>query len=328
VRTRQYVIRKIVQAFLTLVAILVFNFFLFRVWSPGDPITFLTRGQGANISPEERQALIAEYGLDEPVFGQFVEYMKDTFSGDLGLSSFYQGEPVMDVFLRFLPPTLLLVGISTALSMAFGLWMGIRSGWRRGSRFDRFSMFFSLILYSMPEFWLGMLLLLLFSSQLGWFPVGGRVSTDVSSLSTWEYIVDVAEHLFLPVLTLTLGYLGEFYLVMRSSLLDVLGEDYIKTARAKGLLDRLVLNRHAVRNALLPTVTLIALSFGYVIGGAITVEVVFSYQGLGLLTYTAIVSKDYWLLQGLFLFFSAAVIVFNLASDLVYAYLDPRVREA
>jgi peptide/nickel transport system permease protein len=328
VGTRQYVVRKVVQAFLTLVAILVFNFFLFRVWSPGDPVTFLTRSQGAQLSLEERQELIAEYGLDKPVAGQFLEYMRDTFVGKLGVSSFYQGEPVLSVFLRFLTPTLLLVGISTAFSMAIGLWMGIRSGWRRGSLFDRSSMFFSLILYSMPEFWLGMLLLLLFSTALGWFPVGGRVSTSVSSLDTWGYVIDVAEHLFLPALTLTLGYLGEFYLVMRSSLLDVLGEDYIKTARAKGLLERNVLNRHAVRNALLPTVTLIALSFGYVIGGAITVEVVFSYQGLGLLTYTAIVSKDYWLLQGLFLFFSVAVIVFNLASDLVYAYLDPRVREA
>ncbi len=326
--TRQYVVRKVVQAVLTLVAILIFNFFLFRVWSPGDPISFLTRGQGANISLEERRALIREYGLDKPVFGQFTEYVKDTFTGNLGVSSFFQGEPVKDIFLRFLPPTLLLVGISTALSMAIGLWMGIRSGWRRGSGFDRFSMFFSLILYSMPEFWLGMLLLLLFSTALGWFPVGGRVSTDVSSLGTMDFLIDVAEHLFLPVLTLTLGYLGEFYLVMRSSLLDVLGEDYIKTARAKGLLERNVLNRHAVRNAMLPTVTLVALSFGYVIGGAITVEVVFSYQGLGLLTYTAISAQDYWLLQGLFLFFSAAVIVFNLVSDLVYAYLDPRVREA
>ena len=326
--TRQYVIRKIVQAVLTLLAILIFNFFLFRVWSPGDPISFLTRGQGANITQEERNELIHEYGLDKPVFGQFTEYLKDTFLGRLGVSSFYQGESVMSVFWRFLPPTLLLVGISTALSMAIGIWMGIRSGWRRGSSFDRFSMFFSLILYSMPEFWLGMLLLLLFSTALGWFPVGGRVSTSVSSLDTWGYIRDVAEHLFLPVLTLTLGYLGEFYLLMRSSLLDVLGEDYITTARAKGVLERNVLNRHAVRNALLPTVTLIALSFGYVIGGAITVEVVFSYQGLGLLTYTAITGKDYWLLQGLFLFFSLAVIGFNLVSDLVYAYLDPRVREA
>jgi peptide/nickel transport system permease protein len=328
VGTRQYVIRKIVQAFVTLLAILIFNFFLFRVWSPGDPVSFLTRGQGFNLSLEERAAVIKEYGLDKSTWGQLTEYMKDTFTGKLGVSSFYQGESVMAIFFRFLTPTLLLVGISTMISMVVGIWMGIRSGWRRGSKFDRGSMFFSLILYSMPEFWLGMLLLLLFSTALGWFPVGGRVSTSVSSMGTLEYITDVAEHLFLPVLTLALGYLGEFYLLMRSSLLDVLGEDYITTARAKGVLERNVLNRHAVRNALLPTVTLIALSFGYVIGGAITVEVVFSYQGLGLLTYTAIVAKDYWLLQGLFLFFSVAVIAFNLVSDLVYAYLDPRVREA
>jgi peptide/nickel transport system permease protein len=173
-----------------------------------------------------------------------------------------------------------------------------------------------------------MLLLMLFSGVLHWFPTGGRISTDASELSTVGYWADVARHLFLPFLTLTLAYLGEFYLVMRSSLLDVLGEDYITTARAKGVAERLVLNRHAVRNALLPTVTLVALSFGYVIGGAITVEVVFSYQGVGLLTYSSILGKDYWVLQALFLFFSIAVIVFNLASDLVYAYLDPRVRNA
>lgn len=326
--TRRYVLRKVLQAFVTLIAILIFNFFLFRVWSPGDPVSFLTRGQGANISPEERLALIQEYGLDKSTTAQFVEYMKDTLSLKLGASSYYQGEPVIDVFLRSLWPTLLLVGLSTLFSMIIGIWMGIRSGWRRGSAFDRTSMIGSLVLYSMPEFWLGMLLLLLFSSALGWFPVGGRISTNASELSGVGYVLDVANHLFLPVLTLTLAYLGEFYLVMRSSLLDVLGEDYITTARAKGVPERRVLNHHAVRNALLPTVTLVALSFGYVIGGAITVEVVFSYQGLGLLTYTAILAKDYWLLQGLFLFFTLAVIVFNLISDFAYAYLDPRVREA
>jgi len=320
VGTRQYVLKKVSQAVITLIAILIFNFFLFRVWSPGDPVSFLTRGQGANISEQERQALIQEYGLDKSTWGQFTEYMKDTLTLKLGVSSFYQGETVMSVFMRFLWPTLLLVGTSTIFSMLIGIWMGIRSGWRRGSAFDRTSMIGSLVLYSMPEFWLGMLLLLLFSTSLGWFPVGGRISTNVSELS--------GNHLFLPALTLTLGYLGQYYLVMRSSLLDVLGEDYITTARAKGVIERRVLNRHAVRNALLPTVTLIALSFGYVIGGAITVEVVFSYQGLGLLTYTAILAKDYWLLQGLFLFFTLAVIAFNLASDFAYAYLDPRVREA
>jgi peptide/nickel transport system permease protein len=328
VGTRQYVLKKLVQAFVTLVAILIFNFFLFRVWSPGDPVSFLTRGQGANITAQERQELIHEYGLDKSTWGQFTEYMKDTVSGKLGASSFFQGEPVLSVFLRFLRPTLLLVGLSTIFSMVLGIWMGIRSGWRRGSAFDRSSMITSLVLYSMPEFWLGMLLLLFFSTTLNWFPVGGRISTNVSELGTLEYLLDVANHLFLPVLTLTLAYVGEFYLVMRSSLLDVLGEDFITTARAKGVPERHVLNRHAVRNALLPTVTLVALSFGYVIGGVITVEVVFSYQGLGLLTYTAILGKDYWLLQGLFLFFTVSVIVFNLISDLVYAYLDPRVREA
>jgi peptide/nickel transport system permease protein len=328
VKARRYVLKKVVQAFVTLVAIIVFNFFLFRVWSPGDPVSFLTRGQGANITLEERRALIHEYGLDRSTWGQFTEYMKDTFTGKLGASSFYQGEPVLNVFLRFLTPTLLLVGVSTLISMIVGIWMGIRSGWQRGSGFDRFSMISSLVLYSMPEFWLGMLLLLLFSTTLGWFPVGGRISTNVSELGTFGYLLDVANHLFLPALTLALGYLGQYYLVMRSSLLDVLGEDYITTARAKGVPERFVLNRHAVRNALLPTITLIALDFGYVIGGAITVEVVFSYQGLGLLTYTAIVGKDYWLLQGLFLFFTAVVIAFNLVADLVYAYLDPRVREA
>jgi peptide/nickel transport system permease protein len=328
VGTRRYVLKKLVQAFITFLAIMIFNFFLFRVWSPGDPVSFLTRGQGANISQEERQALIEEYGLDKSTWGQFAEYMKDTLSLKLGASSYYQGEPVIDVFLRSLWPTLLLVGLSTLFSMIIGIWMGIRSGWRRGSTFDRASMIGSLVLYSMPEFWLGMLLLLLFSSALGWFPVGGRISTNASELSAIGYVMDVANHLFLPVLTLTLAYLGEFYLVMRSSLLDVLGEDYITTARAKGVPERRVLNHHAVRNALLPTVTLVALSFGYVIGGAITVEVVFSYQGLGLLTYTAILAKDYWLLQGLFLFFTLAVIVFNLIADFTYAYLDPRVREA
>jgi peptide/nickel transport system permease protein len=328
VKARRYVLKKVVQAFVTLVAIIIFNFFLFRVWSPGDPVSFLTRGQGANITLAERQALIAEYGLDRSTWGQFTEYMRDTFTGKLGASSFFQGEPVLDVFLRFLTPTLLLVGVSTVISMIVGIWMGIRSGWRRGSGFDRFSMISSLVLYSMPEFWLGMLLLLLFSTTLGWFPVGGRISTNVSELGTFGYLLDVANHLFLPALTLALGYLGQYYLVMRSSLLDVLGEEYITTARAKGVPERFVLNRHAVRNALLPTITLIALDFGYVIGGAITVEVVFSYQGLGLLTYTAIVGKDYWLLQGLFLFFTAVVIAFNLVADVVYAYLDPRVREA
>jgi peptide/nickel transport system permease protein len=205
--------------------------------------------------------------------------------------------------------------------------MGIYSGWRRGSAVDIGSMTTSLVFYSMPEFWLGIILLIVFATYLGLFPTGGLQSVT-GEFSGIGRVTDYINHLFLPALTLTLAYVGEYYLVMRSSLLDVLGEDYVTTARAKGLREKLVLRRHAVRNAMLPTVTIIAINFGFVIGGAITVETVFSYPGLGLLTFEALQAKDYPLLQGTFLFFSLAVIAANLVADLLYGYLDPRVREA
>jgi peptide/nickel transport system permease protein len=221
----------------------------------------------------------------------------------------------------------LLIGVSTAASIVIGIMVGIYGAWRRGSAFDVGSLGISLILYSMPEFWLGIMLLILFASTLGIFPTRGVV-TPGAELTGFDYIADVANHMFLPALTLTLAYIGEFALVMRSSLLDVMGEDYMQTAKAKGLRDRLVRTRHAVPNALLPTVTLIALNIGFIIGGAITVETVFSWPGLGLLSYDALTAPDYPLLQGLFLLFSGAVIVANLIADILYGYLDPRVRRA
>jgi peptide/nickel transport system permease protein len=187
------------------------------------------------------------------------------------------------------------------------------------------SMTGSLFLYSMPEFVLGILLLLLFTKYLHLFPSGGYKSVT-GNLSGGAYIADVVNHMFLPWLTLTLAYVGEYYLVMRSSLLDVLGEEYITLARAKGLREKFVLRRHAVRNALLPTVTLVALSFGFVLGGAITVELVFSYPGVGKLSLDALRKQDYPVLQGTFLFFSMAVLIANLIADIIYGYFDPRVR--
>jgi peptide/nickel transport system permease protein len=328
VGTRGYVLRKVVQALLTLVAVVVFNFFLFRIL-PADPVALLTRGAGAQLSPEEQAELRADYGLDQPLFpGQFLDFMGDTLRLDFGDSLILRpNESVVAVFVEAMWPTILLVGLSTVFSTIIGVVLGIYSGWRRGGKLDVSSMGVSLVLYSMPEFWLGMLLILLFSTTLGWFPASGHESVG-SDLTGLDRLADVLNHLFLPLLTLTLAYIGEFYLVMRSSLLDVLGEDYIQTARAKGVREKFVLRRHAVRNALLPTITLIALSFGFVLGGAITVEYVFGYQGLGLLTYNALSARDYPLLQGVFLFASAAVIVMNLVADLVYGYFDPRVREA
>jgi peptide/nickel transport system permease protein len=231
------------------------------------------------------------------------------------------------VFLRFLWPTVLLVGTATILMMVIGLYMGIRGGWSRGSRFDNGSMGASLLFYSMPDFWLAMMLLIVFSTTLGWFPSGGY-STPNADLTGMAHIVDVANHMFLPVVTLTIAYVGEYYLVMRSSLLDVMGEEYITTVRAKGIREGKVLWQHAVRNAMLPTISVIALSLGFVIGGAIVVEVVFSYPGLGLLTFQALDSQDFLMLQGLFLFFTLAILVSNLIADLLYSWFDPRVREA
>jgi peptide/nickel transport system permease protein len=328
VGSRRYVVKKFFQALLTLFFVLIFNFFLFRIL-PADPVKFLTRGAGLQIDAAEQQQLLRDFGLDKPVFpGQFLDYMGDTLRLDFGTSLTVQsGRPVLPIFFEFLWPTLLLVGVSTIFSVLIGVWMGIRAGWRRNGWFDRSSMGISLVLYSMPEFWLGMLLIIAFSVGLGWFPNAGRVTLG-ANYTGFAAVIDVLNHLFLPALTLTLAFLGEYYLVMRSSLLDVLGEDFIQTARAKGVRERMVLNRHAVRNALLPTISLVALSFGFVLGGAITVEVVFSYKGLGGLTYEALQSQDFPLLQAIFLFASATVIIMNMLADLAYGYFDPRVREA
>ena len=323
---RRYLLRKIAQALVTLAFILVFNFFLFRVM-PGDPVRILARSKGLELTVQQQQALISDLGLDKPLPEQFLVYVGDTLRGNLGISFSHPEEPVLGLFLEFLWPTVLLVGLSTILSTVFGLLMGIYSGWRRGGPLDMTSMGFGLVLYSMPEFWLGILLLIFFAVILGIFPTGGFESVT-GDLSGFGRITDVLNHMFLPCVTLTLAYLGEYYLLMRSSLLDVQGEDYVTTARAKGMMEKMVLWRHAVPNALLPTVTLVALNFGFVIGGAITVETVFSYPGLGLLTYDALQAKDYPLLQGMFLFFSLAVIVANLVADVLYGYLDARVREA
>jgi peptide/nickel transport system permease protein len=211
--------------------------------------------------------------------------------------------------------------VSTLLAAVIGVRIGIRAAWRRGSRYDRWATGSTLTLYAMPEFWLGMLLLVVLGAGLRLFPLGGVTSTRTDL----PLVLDVAWHLALPAATLTLAYLAEYALVMRSSLLDEIGEDYLTTARAKGLRDVEVRDRHAVPNALLPTVTLVFLNLGFVVSGAITVETVFSWPGLGLLSYEALRGPDVPLLQALFLLFSLSVVAFNFVADLVYGLLDRRV---
>ena len=294
----RFVSRKVLGALATLAFVVCFNFFLFRVVEP-DPVANLFRGR--NLSLEQREELRREFGLDGSRLEQFGRYVEQTAQLNLG-RSYVSNEPVMSEIWDRAWPTIALVGLSTLLSTVFGVVIGIAAAWKRRTKTDYGWTGFTMATYSMPDFWLGMLLLVSFAVLLDWFPVGGI--TDPGSDATGvAHVLDQAHHMFLPALTLTL-------------------------ARAKGLRDAVVKNRHAVPNALLPVVTLIAINFGFVLSGAIAVETIFSWPGLGLLTYDALRAPDLPMLQGLFLVFSAAVIVMNLVADLLYGYLDPRVRTA
>jgi peptide/nickel transport system permease protein len=318
----RYAGRRAATALGTVLFVVVFNFFLFRLL-PGDPIALYTRGRNV---PTEQLTRLREQ-LNRPILEQFLTYLSNPFSSTLSSVKF--NRPVWDVVGERVGPTLLLLGTSTLLSSVFGIWIGIRAGWRRGSRFDRWSTATTLVLYAMPEFWLGMILLIVFAVGIG--PIPGLLPTGAINspgVDPWTPagVLDVGKHLILPATTLTLIYLAEYSLVMRSSMIDELGQDYLVTARAKGLMDAMVRRRHAVPNALLPTTTLVFLNLGFVLFGAITVETVYSWPGLGLLSYDALNGPDISLLQALFLLFSLSVVAFNLIADVLYAVLDPRVR--
>jgi peptide/nickel transport system permease protein len=307
---------------LTLAFVLVFNFFLFRIVQT-DPIASMFRGR--NVPPEVLDEMRADFGLDRPLGDQFVLFIRETATGNLGLS-IQTNQPVWDEIAAAIPATVALVGVSAILSALIGTLGGIIAAWRRNSWKDHTITSSTMLFYSMPDFWLGMILLVIFAVVLGWFPVGGV--TDIGSTETGlAKLLDQLHHMFLPALTLTLAYLGEYALIMRSSLLEVMSEDYLTVARAKGLRDKMVRRHHAVPNALLPVVTLTAINFGFVLSGAIAVESVYSWPGLGKATADAIRGPDLPMLQGLFILFSAAVIFFNLVADIAYAYLDPRVED-
>jgi peptide/nickel transport system permease protein len=289
---------------------------------PGDPARILTRLSRA--SPRVIESLREELGLDRPLFVQFFDYIGDTLTGELGISTSLS-RPVTEIIGEAIWPTVLLLGVSTIAATVIGILLGIWGAWRRGTLADTTTLGFALVTYSMPEFWLGMLLIMLFSVALGIFPTSFMSTFGMQNAPLLNQAFDTMNHLFLPALTLTLALLGEYALIMRSSIIEVMNEDYVTTARAKGMREALVLRRHIVPNALLPVVTLAAINLGFIVSGAITIETVFTWPGLGLLTYDAIVDKDFPMMQGLFLVFSAAIIVANLFADIVVGMLDPRV---
>jgi peptide/nickel transport system permease protein len=321
--TFRWLAGKLAAALLTLVFVLIFNFFLFRVM--GDPTTQLARLPRA--APEEIASLRHSYGLDKPLLGQFADYMGDTVTLDLGISQRTR-EPVWNEIAHALPWTLLLVGIGTVLAVLIGAWLGVIAATRRGTRSDSGLLGFSLFTYAAPEYWLGILLILVFAVAIPILPAGQQVTPGKEFDSWLAHAADVAEHLILPVATVTLMLLGQFFLIMRSSMVDVLTEDFITVKRATGLPWERVVRRHAVPNALLPLVTISAIQLGAVVGGLITIETIFSWPGLGELTYTAINDKDFPMLEGTFLVYSVGVIAANVLADCLYFGLDPRVQTA
>jgi peptide/nickel transport system permease protein len=319
--TPRWLAGKVVAAAVTLAFVIIFNFFLFRVM--GDPTTQLARLPQS--TPQEIEALRHDYGLDKPLVGQFTDYVGDTVRLDLGISQRSRRE-VWDEIKEAIPWTLLLVGMGTILATVLGSWLGVVAATRRGTKADDGLLGFSLFTYAAPEYWIGIVLILLFAVWIPVFPAGLQMTPGADLPSFYDKTTDVLDHLILPVTTMTLMLLGQYFLIMRSSMVDVLTEDFVTVKRATGLPWHRVVRSHAVPNALLPLVTLSAIQFGAVAGGAVTIETIFSWPGLGELSYQAINDKDFPVLEGTFLVFSIGVILANLLADCLYFYLDPRVQ--
>ena len=395
---RDYLLRRVGFALLTLAAVFVSNFLLFRIL-PGDPARLLVHDPRLGRQAQER--IRRAFGLDKPVWfnfegstvepfalpldmlaepaddapvvtqvsagarleyrersadgqwvavyqadssgditaagwlpagqvrvhvnpfdSQFFIYLANLFRGDMGLS-FTSREPVSRILAERVGRTVVLLLGGEVIALILGCVLGLLAAWRRGTRLDAAILTLGLVSWAMPTFWLGLILLILARGHL---PIGGMTTAGLRHANLWSYLLDVGRHLALPTLTMAIVYMGEYVLIMRSAVLEVFAEDYILVAKAKGLTTFQIIKDHALKNAALPLVTIIAMTLGYTVGGAIQVETVFSWPGVGLLMYDAVTKRDYPVLQGSFLLLAVSVILANLLADVLYSILDPRVR--
>ena len=314
---------RLVQAALLVLAVVVLNFVLVHA-APGDPVETIA-GASGGMSPELMAQLRTQYGLDKPLVVQLGVYLGKVMSGDLGYSYFFN-LPVSSMIVERVPATLLLVLSSVLLAFVAGTTLGVLSSRRPNGLLSQFITVLSLVGFAAPVFWMGIMLVILFASVLPILPVSGMRAIDSSGGAGLADMIDVLYHLILPTLTLSLVYLAQYSRLSRSSMLDVLGSDFIRTARAKGLAERVVMYKHALRNALLPVVTVLGLQFGNVMAGAILVETVFNWPGLGRLAFESVLRRDYPTILGLLLFSSIVVVVMNLMTDLCYRLIDPRIK--
>jgi len=336
----RYLLKKIGWSASTILFVLVLNFFLFRVL-PGDPAR--AGIHDPRLKKDAIEALRVRFGLDKPVINcfetlhpikvgdcgvnpldtQFFIYLRNLTQGELGIS-YHTNRPVSDILVERLWNTILLIGAGQILSIIVGITLGVLAAWKARTSIDYGVLLTGLLAWSLPTFWLG--IILLFWGSNNGFPIGGKATPGLSSYPFLQQAGDIARHMILPTLTYTIVYMGEYLLVMRSSLMDVLAEDYILTAKAKGLNSFQILKDHALKNAMLPIVTIIAINLGFTVAGVIQIETVFSWPGLGGAIFEAVGRRDFPILQGAFLMIAVSVVIANLIADLTYSYLDPRVQ--
>jgi peptide/nickel transport system permease protein len=330
-----FIVRKLAFSIFTLIFVLIFNFFLFRI-IPGDPLAMMI---APNMKAESIERIRESFGLDKPVWlntekaratgdnsdifdSQFFHYVKNLSQGDLG-ESFRQKRPVTEVVGGRIGATVLLITTGQFVGILLGAFLGLIAAWKKGSFIDSATMFVGLTAWALPAFWLGIILLMLARGHL---PMAGMSTPGAFYTSKWDEILDIGRHLLMPAVTLALMMFGAYMLVVRNTTLEVLAEDYILTAKAKGMRPFRILRKHALKNASLPLVTIIALDLGYALGGTIQIETIFSWPGLGRLMFDSIGLRDYPVMQGIFLLLAVGVIGANFLADITYVILDPRVK--
>jgi peptide/nickel transport system permease protein len=313
---------KFLQYLIVIFLMLTLNFLLPRLM-PGNPLVYLAGEDVGFMTSAEKEAILEKNGLNDSLIKQYGTYIKNIFTGDFGFS-YQQKRPILDLLKERLPWTLLLTGLGLVLSTVIGVLFGTISAWRRGTKTDANLLTMFMFLSAMPSFWVGMILVSIFSAQLGLLPVFGAESAW-SNLKGMERFLDIVKHLVLPLTTLVLISVTSTFMIMRYSMLNVLGEDYIMMAKAKGVKEKVIKYKHAMRNALLPVATVFMLSLGFTLGGATVIETVFAYPGVGRLMFESVLSRDYPLIQATFLIITFGVVIANFLADLIYPWLDPKV---
>jgi len=318
-----YIAKRAASRIITFTVVISLLFFLAR--SAGTDPFERYLSEDPRIPPEQIQRLRAKFGLDKPLHMQYLDFIRNTLRGEFGFSLYYK-RPVFDVVMERLPYTIFLLGISITVSTIVSYVVGIYFAYKRGTRVDLWGSNICMFIRSTPHFWLGMILLLVFAYYIPIFPLFGALTPGVKHENTYEFLKDILFHYTLPLTTLIVRQIGMYVLYMRNSTVEVLGEDYMVTAKAKGVPKRSIMFKHAARNAMLPMVTVTAIRFGFMVNGAILTETVFSLPGTGRLIYQAIMNDDFFLLQGAFFIIAITVLIANLVADILCAWLDPRIK--